>query len=464
MALSPLRSYAHSATPEAARNGGADAPLGGHAFTLNGSRAAGLKQGLKQVSLPPPSTRRTPLSVEERIARNEAKLRSISRDFRTDTITVPNAEQRAALANASMGDSVYGEDEDTRALEEWVAELTGMEAALFCSSGTMTNQLGIRTHLWQPPHSVVTDARAHVHMLEAGGIASHSFASVNSVHAANGHHMTVEEVLDNCVIGDDVHTAPTRLVCVENTLSGMIFPQDELVRLRRALDDFDIKLHCDGARMWEVLAATGMSLKEACAPFHSVSLCLSKGVGAPIGSILAGPADFIKRANWHRKAFGGGVRQCGSTALAATLALETIFPQLPRTHALARRLSLGLVEAGLALDLPTETQMVWIDPAPIGITMKQLKAAARERKAITVWEPRGRLVVHHQIDPQAVEDLIELVRELRDENVEGAKAWEERTGAKRAQEIRARSRMYAEGRWEGRIEGPPKRLPAYSKE
>lgn len=108
--------------------------------------------------------------------------------------------------------------------------------------------------------------------------------------------------------------------------------------------------------------------------------------------------------------------------------------------------------------------MVWIDPAPIGITMKQLKVAARERKAITVWEPRGRLVVHHQIDPQAVEDLIELVRELRDENLEGAKAWEERTGAKRAEEIRARSRMYAEGRWEGRIEGPPKRLPAYSKE
>lgn len=139
MAVSPLRSYAHSATPEAARNGGADAPLGGHASTLNGSPAAGLKQGLKQVSLPPPSTRRTPLSVEERIARNEAKLRSISRDFRTDTITVPNAEQRAALANASMGDSVYGEDEDTRALEEWVAELTGMEAALFCSSGTMVS-------------------------------------------------------------------------------------------------------------------------------------------------------------------------------------------------------------------------------------------------------------------------------------------------------------------------------------
>lgn len=181
-------------------------------------------------------------------------------------------------------------------------------------------------------------------------------------------------------------------------------------------------------------------------------------------SILAGPADFIKRANWHRKAFGGGVRQCGSSALAATLALQTIFPQLPRTHALARRLAQGLVELGVALDLPTETQMVWIDVAPIGISMKQLKVAAQERKGITMWEPRGRLIVHHQIEPQAVEDFIDLVRELRDENLEGAKAWEERTGADRADEIRRRSRMYAEGKWEGRVEGPPKRLPAYSKE
>ncbi|GAA5991142.1 hypothetical protein JCM10908_006558 [Rhodotorula pacifica] len=426
--------------------------------------AGALSKGTKAFSLPPPSSAVHTLSAEERSVRNAAKLAAISRDFRTDTITVPNEEQRQALALASMGDSVYGEDEDTRALEEWVAELTGMEAALFCASGTMTNQLGIRTHLWQPPYSVVTDSRAHVHKLEAGGIASHSFATVNSVHAENGHHMTVEEVLDNCTLGEDIHTAPTKLVCVENTLSGMIYPQDELVRLRRALDDFDIKLHCDGARMWEVLAATGMPLKEACAPFHSVSLCLSKGLGAPFGSILAGPADFIKRANWHRKAFGGGIRQSGSLALAATISLRTIFPQLARTHALARRLSEGLVDLGVALDLPTETQMVWIDPAPIGITMRQLKVAARERKGITMWEPRGRLVVHHQIEPKAVEDFIDLVRELRDENLEGARRWEEETGADRAEEIRRRSRMYAQGKWEGRIEGPPKRLPAYSKE
>ncbi|GAA5963782.1 hypothetical protein JCM8115_006326, partial [Rhodotorula mucilaginosa] len=181
-------------------------------------------------ALPPPSSGASSkggsapplllLSAEDRAARNAAKLVAISRDFRTDTITVPTEEQRQALALASMGDSVYGEDEDTRALEEWIAELTGMEAALFCASGTMTNQLGIRTHLWQPPYSVVTDSRAHVHMLEAGGIASHSMASVNSVFAANGHHMTVEEVLDNCTLGDDIHTAPTKLVCVENTLSG----------------------------------------------------------------------------------------------------------------------------------------------------------------------------------------------------------------------------------------------------
>ncbi|GAA5879595.1 hypothetical protein JCM3774_004280 [Rhodotorula dairenensis] len=449
-------------TPAAAAAAGAPPSSAAAAAPLEASTSSAMS--LPPLSSGSKSSGLLELSAEERAARNAAKLAAISRDFRTDTITVPTEQQRKALALASMGDSVYGEDDDTRALEAWVAELTGMEAALFCSSGTMTNQLGIRTHLWQPPYSVVTDSRAHVHMLEAGGIASHSFASVNSVHAANGHHMTVEEVLDNCVIGDDVHTAPTKLVCVENTLSGMIYPQDELVRLRRALDEFDIKLHCDGARLWEVLAATGMSLKEACAPFHSVSLCLSKGLGAPLGSILAGPADFIKRANWHRKAFGGGVRQCGSLALAATISLQTVFPELARTHALARRLSEGLVDAGVALDLPTETQMVWIDPAPIGITMRQLKHAARDRKQITMWEPRGRLIVHHQVDPRAVEDLIDLVRELRNENLAGAEAWLRETGAERADEIRRRSRMYAQGRWEGRVQGPPRRLPAYSKE
>ncbi|BGP01512.1 hypothetical protein NBRC10513v2_005154 [Rhodotorula toruloides] len=410
---------------------------------------------------PPPL--RPPLSSKERIARNQAKRVQVSRDFRTDTITIPTDELYELMKNASRGDSVYDEDEDTIELEQRIAEMAGKEAALFCVSGTMTNQLAIRTHLHQPPYSVVTDHRAHVHISEAGGIAFHSLATTNAVYPRDGHHMTVEEVLDECVVDDDIHVAPTKLVCVENTLSGMVFPQSELVRLRSALDSFSIPLHCDGARMWEAMAKTGMSLSEACAPFHTVSLCLSKGLGAPVGSILLGPKDFIRRATWFRKQFGGGIRQAGGLALAASVCLDTVLPQLPRTHYLATKLARALAAEGVQLDLPTETNMVWINPEPLGFSMTELQEAARAKAGITLGAPRGRVVVHYQIDERAIDELVEVVRELKAQRTEEARQWEEQVGLEIAEEIRRKSRLYAEGQYDGRIEGPKRSLPAYGK-
>lgn len=145
----------------------------------------------------------------------------------------------------------------------------------------------------QPPHSVLLDARAHIHMYEAGGTAFHSQAESLAVPPSNGHHLTLEDVNANLVRGEDIHAAPTRIVALENTLSGTIFPQDEIIRISDAMRKEGVIMHCDGARMWEVSAATGMSMEELCRPFDSVSLCLSKGLGAPIGSILLGPAPFI---------------------------------------------------------------------------------------------------------------------------------------------------------------------------
>lgn len=146
-----------------------------------------------------------------------------------------------------------------------------------------TNQLAIRTHLTQPPHSILLDARAHIHLYEAGGVAFHSQANSLAIPPANGHHLTLEDVEANIVRGDDIHGAPTRIVALENTLSGTIFPQDEIVRISEKMREEGVIMHCDGARMWEVVAKTGMELEELCRPFDTVSLCMSKGLGAPIG-------------------------------------------------------------------------------------------------------------------------------------------------------------------------------------
>ncbi|GAA5820963.1 hypothetical protein JCM3770_006150 [Rhodotorula araucariae] len=403
------------------------------------------------------------MALKQRVARNEARRKAVARDFRTDTITVPTEEMIALMQTASLGDSVYEEDEDTAELEKRVAQLAGKEAGLFCVSGTLSNQLAIRSHLTHAtPVNVVTDARAHVHLSEAGGIAFHSQASTHTVYCRSGHHMTTEEVLVNCVFEEDVHSSMTQLVCVENTLSGMIFPQPELVRLREALDAYAVPLHCDGARMWDVLAKTGMSLDEACAPFHTVSLCMSKGLGAPVGSVLVGPKAFIDKARWYRKLFGGGLRQTGGLALAASHALTAHLALLPRVHTLAKRLAHGLVATGVALDLPVETGMVWLDPAPIGASMRELQLRAAER-GITLGAPRGRVVLHFQIDDQAVDDLLEVVRALKHEKADEARAWVERVGVEHADEVMRRSRMFADGRWEGRIEGPRRSLPAYGR-
>ncbi|GAA5987207.1 hypothetical protein JCM11641_006060 [Rhodosporidiobolus odoratus] len=400
----------------------------------------------------------------DRVQRNSDRLQAVSRDFRTDTITVPTDEMLELMKGASRGDDVYGEDEDTLEFQERIAKLAGKEAALFCASGTMTNQLAIRAHLHQPPYSVVTDSRAHVHLNEAGGIAFHSSATTYPVMPENGHYMAVEEVLGACVIGDDVHGAPTRLVCVENTLNGMIYPQAELNSIASALSPLDIPLHCDGARLWEVLAKTGISLEEACRPFETVSLCMSKGLGAPVGSVLVGPKQFIKKATHFRKLFGGGWRQSGPLALAASHALSTTLPQLSRTHTLATRLATALVDEGITLELPVETNQVWMDTRSAGFSIPELAQRVWEEQHIRLngggW---GRIVLHSQISQEAVEGLIEVVRGLARERGRERAEWERGVGEEGVEGSRENSRALARGEWEGGWVGKGTKTQGYGK-
>lgn len=322
-------------------------------------------------------------------------------DFRSDTVTKPTKAMYEAMFTAELGDDVLGDDPTVHKFEQHMVKLTGHEAALFCVSGTMTNQIGLRTLLTQPPHSVLCDVRAHVHCHEAGGIAYHSQASVTPVLPANGHHLTVDDVKAN-VLTEDVHYAPTRVVALENTLNGTILPLDEIKRIRKWTQENGIKLHLDGARLWNASAETGISIKDYAGQFDSVSLCMSKGIGAPIGSVLLGNKAFIEKARHFRKLFGGGWRQAGIVAAGALHALNTNFPaKIRQTHEEARLLARLLTERGFEITSPTETNMVWVSSERFNVKVADLsKKLKAEGIQIVYYGARSdfelRIVVHVQ--------------------------------------------------------------------
>ncbi|WVQ85408.1 hypothetical protein IAT38_007573 [Cryptococcus sp. DSM 104549] len=362
---------------------------------------------------------------------NVDQLHRVARDFRSDTITIPTDAQLLFSLQATRGDDVYGEDPSTTALERRIAKLTGKEAAMFAVSGTMTNQLAIRTHMKQPPHSVITDHRAHVHKMEAGGIAMFSQATTHQLVPENGINLTVDDIEPALQLGTNIHIAPTKLICLENTLSGIIYPQEEVVKIGELARKHDISMHLDGARIWNVAAAEverrGLDatkeedlqtvLTDLIAPFDSASLCLSKGIGAPIGSAIVGTKEFIDRAKWFRKAFGGGIRQAGGIAASADYAITHHFPRLVGTHKLAKRLEEGLRGLGCDILAPVDTNMVFFQPKPIGL---QLDAVMARLAALPdpIIVGRERCVLHHQTSPQAVEDFIATIAEMKKEKEE----------------------------------------------
>ncbi|KAF9036466.1 hypothetical protein BDZ89DRAFT_1100632 [Hymenopellis radicata] len=308
---------------------------------------------------------------------------------------------------ATLGDDVYDEP-STAALEAHVAQLAGKEAGLFMSSGTQSNQIGIRTHLKQPPYTVLLDHRCHVHRYEVGGLAFHSGAAVTPVIPSNGHHLTLDDVKANMVYGPDVHSAPTEVISLENTLNGTIFPQEEIIAISNFAHSQNVIMHLDGARLWHVAAETGMSMKELCDPFDSISLCFSKGLGAPIGSMLVGPKEFITRARRFRKLFGGGMRQTGFMAFSAAYALTHHFPLLPKLEA-------GLEEIGVTILSRAETCMIFYDAASIGTTFEEIALRAKELPVPIILAPSGRLVVHVQNTDAAVDDFLTLIRGIAEE-------------------------------------------------
>jgi threonine aldolase len=266
-------------------------------------------------------------------------------DLRSDTVTLPTPAMRAAMANAEVGDDVFGDDPTVRSLEERTAALLGKEAAVFVPSGTMGNQIALRAHT-EPGDEILIEANAHIYYYEAGGPAALSGVMCRCLAGDRG--VFTASALEAALRPADQHFPRTRLVCVENTHNrggGKVWPMDRLQEVAAAARRHELRLHLDGARLWNASMATGIPERDYTALFDSVNVCFSKGLGAPVGSALAGPADFVARCRRFRKMFGGAMRQAGVIAAGARHALEHHRDRLAEDHANARRLAEGL--AGL---------------------------------------------------------------------------------------------------------------------
>ena len=280
-------------------------------------------------------------------------------DLRSDTLTQPTAGMKEAMFAAPLGDDVFGEDPTVNALETKIAALFGMEAALFCPSGTMTNQIAIRLHTG-PQKEVICHQYSHIYLYEGGGIMANSMASVKLLSGDLGK-ITASQVAES-INPDDVHAPETTLVSLENTMNkggGSIYTLDEIKPIHALCKEKGLKLHLDGARLFNALVETGESPADWGAHFDTISICLSKGLGCPIGSVLLGTKTDIKRAKKVRKVFGGGMRQAGFLAAAGIYALDHQVERLKEDHRRARVLGQFLVQAPhVAEVLPVATNIV----------------------------------------------------------------------------------------------------------
>ncbi len=327
-------------------------------------------------------------------------------DLRSDTVTRPSAPMREAMAAAPVGDDVYGEDPSVNALQEYVAALLGKEAALYVPSGTMANQIALSVHT-RPGDEVLVSQGAHCMVFESGAGGALSGVQFGVIGDARGRFSAAE--VQERISPDNHHFAPTTLVAVENTHNrggGSIFPQREILEIAKVVRAKNLAFHLDGARLLNASVALGVAAKELAAPFDSVSLCLSKGLGAPVGSLLAGSKALVHRAHRRRKMLGGGMRQAGILAAAGLWALEHNVGRLAEDHANARRFAEPLTRTpGFVLDAASvETNIViWDLAADVPMDAAGFVTRARDKGLLlnAVAARRLRAVTHLDVDAKA---------------------------------------------------------------
>jgi len=375
-----------------------------------------------------------PIFTPEMAAKRQVAEEKASRDFRSDVMTVPTTAMMQAIFNATFVDDIYDPvgDPTVKALEARVMELTGKEAALWVMSGTQGNQICLRTHLTQPPHSVLLDHRAHIQCWESGALPVFSQASVSAVHPKNGVHLTLEDVKANMITDDNIHFPPTRVVALENTLSGTYLPLADAQAISKYVRSYPvaegtppIAMHLDAARVFDGVAGEGVSLKDYAACFDSLSICLAKGLGAPMGSIICGSNKFIARAKWYRKMFGGATRQPGMMAAAALESLNYTVPRLPAVHAMTRRVGEQLASLGYKFALPVQTNMIVLDLEAVDIPGAAFVEYCAKNN-VTAFSG-GRLVFHHQTSQDAADSLVDAATRLMEDKKKGVKLVDEAT-------------------------------------
>ena len=335
-------------------------------------------------------------------------------DFRSDTVTKPTQGMLEAMFKAKVGDDVFGEDASINELEAIAADMFGMEAAIFCPSGTMTNQIAIKCHT-QPGDEVICDESSHIYQYEGGGIAFNSGASVKLLAGDRGR-ITAAQVFA-AIQPDDPHRAHTSLVSLENTSNrggGSCYDFDEIKKIGSLCKEKGLAFHLDGARLWNAMIAKKESAKQYGEVFDSISICLSKSLGCPVGSLLLGKKDFIKKARRVRKVFGGGMRQAGFLAAAGIYALQNNIDRLAEDHQHAAQIA--DVIAGkqfVKFVLPVETNII-IFELDESITAPALVTRLKEHNILgyAISPNRVRLVLHLDINAVMVKRTIEVFNQL----------------------------------------------------
>jgi len=336
-------------------------------------------------------------------------------DLRSDTVTKPTPAMREAMMQAPVGDDVFGEDPSVIELEKKCASLLGMDAAVFCPSGTMTNQIGIKI-LTQPYDELICHKGAHIYKYEGGGLAGNSLVSVRLLEGDRGR-ISVEEIEANINNVQDAHQPITSVVALENTVvreAGSYYTLNQVKTISEFARKHGLKMHLDGARFFNAIIKTGDKAIDYGSYFDSISICLSKGLGAPVGSVLVCKKELEPKARRMRKAFGGGMRQAGFLAAAGTYALNNHITRLKEDHVRAAELGKGLANASWVKSvMPVDTNIV-IFSVTNQTTPEQIlnKLAEYQIKAIKFGAKEIRLVTHLDFDDAMLEKTIEAFKKI----------------------------------------------------
>lgn len=337
-------------------------------------------------------------------------------DLRSDTVTRPSPAMRQAMAEAEVGDDVLGDDPTVLRLQEYVADLLGQEAALYTPSGVMANQIAIRAHT-EAGDLIITNADSHIYRYESGAPAALSGCTLALLPGERG--LLTADQVEQAVLPSNDHFPRTRLIVLENTHNrggGSVWPVEQIAAIRDVADRHQLRMHLDGARLMNACAASSRKPTDYTKYFDTVSICFSKGLGAPVGSAVAGTADTIERAHRFRKMFGGGMRQVGIIAAGALYAIQNNVERLVDDHARAKRLSAALAEMNnVAINVEhTETNLVYFTVAPALGTAAELCEKLNQHGVWMLAESRQRVraVTHMDVDDAGIERAIAVLRQV----------------------------------------------------